>query len=293
MAAARRRLEERAAAVGALRAELEVRAATLEERRGYLRSRSVEVEERLSRNVAERHEAETRRVELDGRATAVGPAGGARRRAPRRSSRPSSPRSTSAGAASPRRPGPSPTASTCLRRQRSADERALEETREKARRAEVEETETRLRLEGAVEVCRRDLDCEPDGGRSPPTRRSCAEGVTPAARARELERELRLMGPINPLALQEYEELQDPPRVPRGPARRREVDPARPRQGHPGDRRGDRGGVRRRLRRRRRELLARCSRRCSPAAPAGCASRCPTTSSTPASSSRPSRRART
>ncbi len=36
-----------------------------------------------------------------------------------------------------------------------------------------------------------------------------AEGVTPAARTRELERELRLMGPINPLALQEYEELQE------------------------------------------------------------------------------------
>ena len=27
---------------------------------------------------------------------------------------------------------------------------------------------------------------------------------------RELDRELRLMGPINPLALQEFEELQDP-----------------------------------------------------------------------------------
>ena len=36
-----------------------------------------------------------------------------------------------------------------------------------------------------------------------------AEGVTPAARARELERELRLMGPINPLALQEYDALQE------------------------------------------------------------------------------------
>ena len=36
-----------------------------------------------------------------------------------------------------------------------------------------------------------------------------AEGVTPTARARELERELRLMGPINPLALQEYDALQE------------------------------------------------------------------------------------
>ena len=33
------------------------------------------------------------------------------------------------------------------------------------------------------------------------------EGITLAARARELERELRLMGPVNPLALSEYEAL--------------------------------------------------------------------------------------
>src|SRR3546814_8337982 len=33
--------------------------------------------------------------------------------------------------------------------------------------------------------------------------------MAPAARARELERELRLMGPINPLALEEYQALQE------------------------------------------------------------------------------------
>jgi len=33
------------------------------------------------------------------------------------------------------------------------------------------------------------------------------EGVDPAARARELERELRLLGPVNPLAVEEYEAL--------------------------------------------------------------------------------------
>jgi chromosome segregation protein len=35
------------------------------------------------------------------------------------------------------------------------------------------------------------------------------EGTNPPARVRELERELRLMGPINPLALQEFTELQE------------------------------------------------------------------------------------
>ena len=33
--------------------------------------------------------------------------------------------------------------------------------------------------------------------------------MTPAARARELERDLRLMGPINPLALEEHQALQE------------------------------------------------------------------------------------
>ena len=206
MAAARNRLEERAAAVGALRAELEVRAATLEERRTFLRTRSTEVEERLSRNVAERQAAERRRVELDAAFTAVtrlaalvtarldvveGEAASLREQRRRQSE--------AARAVAERLDG--------LRKQRAGDERTLEETREKARRAEVEEAETRLRLEGAVEVCRRELDCEPSVAMAtePP---ELAEGATPAARLRELERELRLMGPINPLALQEYEELQ-------------------------------------------------------------------------------------
>src|SRR5205814_1523473 len=34
-------------------------------------------------------------------------------------------------------------------------------------------------------------------------------GTSPPNRVRELERELRLMGPINPLALEEYEQLQE------------------------------------------------------------------------------------
>ena len=59
-----------------------------------------------------------------------------------------------------------------------------------------------------MEALRRDLDVEPDVAMAaePP---ELAEGATPTARARELERELRLMGPINPLALEEYDALQE------------------------------------------------------------------------------------
>ena len=65
-----------------------------------------------------------------------------------------------------------------------------------------------MRLETAVEALRRDLDCEPEAAMAaecPPL----PEGVTAHARVRELERELRLMGPINPLALEEFDALQE------------------------------------------------------------------------------------
>jgi chromosome segregation protein len=95
-----------------------------------------------------------------------------------------------------------------LRHQRADAERRLEETRERSRRAELDEAEVKLRLETAVENLRRDLEVEPEVAMAaePP---EMHEGTTPTARARELERELRLMGPINPLALEEYDTLQE------------------------------------------------------------------------------------
>ena len=63
-----------------------------------------------------------------------------------------------------------------------------------------------MRLEQAVENVRREFDCEPDAALAAPVP-EVPEGTTLAGRARELERELRLMGPVNPLALSEYEAL--------------------------------------------------------------------------------------
>ena len=207
MSAVRSRLEERAAAVGALRTDIEVRAAGLDERRRFLRRRLDEVEERLTRNAAERAQAEERRTELERTQLAVERLSALvvdrlaivetelaalheqRRR-----------QSEEARAVAARLDG--------LRKQRVADERSLEEVREHSRRAEIDETELGLRVETAVEAIRRDLDSEPDtamAAECPPL----AEGVAPQARVRELERELRLMGPINPLALQEYEALRE------------------------------------------------------------------------------------
>jgi chromosome segregation protein len=207
MAAARSQLEQRAAEVGAQRADLDVRRADLANRRQFLRARLDEVEARLEGSKEARQEAEVRRVELDAKQTAVERLGAVvaehtttldgrlehlreRRRAQSEAQR----------AAAARLDG--------LRQERQAAERSLEEIREKARRAELEEAEVRLRLETAVEAVRRDLDVEPEVAMAaePP---ELAEGTTPTARARELERDLRLMGPINPLALEEHDALQE------------------------------------------------------------------------------------
>jgi chromosome segregation protein len=84
----------------------------------------------------------------------------------------------------------------------------LEQVRELVRRLEVDGAEIQMRLEASVDTLRRDFDCEPESAvqaEPPPV----AEGLTLTARAKELERELRLMGPVNPLALDEYETLRE------------------------------------------------------------------------------------
>ena len=207
MAEAKAQLDERAASVGALRADLEVRSAGLADRREFLRRRLSEVEARLEGSVEARRAAEERRAELDGKQTAVD------RLSTLVSDRLAAVEAELTALRERRRllteaQQAAATRLDGLRRERVEAERRLEETREKARRAELEEAEVTLRLETAVEACRRDLDAEPEAAMAadPP---EMQDGVTPTARARELERELRLMGPINPLALQEYDALQE------------------------------------------------------------------------------------
>ncbi len=207
MAETHHRLDERAAEVAAMRTDLDRRRTTLADRRDYLRRRFTEVEERLAGSVAARHEAETHRSELDaaevaldrlaafvggrlelveGRLTAV---------RERRRHETDAQRALTAELDG-------------VRRERSTGERSLAELRERGQRAEIDEAEVRLRLEQAIELCRTQLDVEPDAAvqAEPP---ELPDGVTPAARVRELERELRVMGPINPLALEEYEALSE------------------------------------------------------------------------------------
>lgn len=200
-------LDERAAAVSSLRTDLEVRAAAVEERRTVLRSRLVEVDAKLVEHAESLVEVEATRIKLDRREAIVKKLGGIvdnrlgtiefeledirdRRRKQSQTQKAISQNLDK------------------LRKERSQLERRLEQLRELNSRAEMEQTETKLRVEAAVETLRRDLDIEPAAAIAA-TCPELAEGVKPAARARDLERELKVMGPINPLALQEFEQLQE------------------------------------------------------------------------------------
>ncbi len=199
--------EEQVTALRDRRRDLAVRSVGLDERCAFLQQRLAEVEERLRADGDARADAEARRLRLDATLITLDRLHEivARHRlvldqqhddlVERR-----------------RRQSEVARAATeeldALRRQRSETERSLEEARERSRRVEIEQAEARLRLETAVESLRRDHDAEPAvalASECPPL----SEGTTAPARVRELERELRIMGPINPLALEEHTALQE------------------------------------------------------------------------------------
>jgi len=207
MAEAREALDTQSAEAAALRTDIEMRSVSLVDRRQFLGQRLTEVDERLERSAAERDQARQRRIELDRQAVAlerlaaiaavVQERSGERLEDLRQRRRR---QSEAARAVAAELDG--------LRKERAGVERQLVEVRERLQRVEVEGAEVRLRIEAATEALRRDLDCEPDAAMAT-TQPELAEGVTPIARVRELERDLRLMGPINPLALEEFEALSE------------------------------------------------------------------------------------
>jgi chromosome segregation protein len=203
---ARTELDARAAVLTGRRRDLDVRAAGLDERAQFLRDGIVSTERRLTADADARARAEERRMEIE-RSLAALDRLGALVDAHR------SVLDAHHGELVERRRRQSDEVRALsshldeLRGSRVAAERSLDEVRERARRAEVEETEARLRLESAVEMLRHDLDVEPDVAEAAPVP-ELPDGVSARARVRELERELRLLGPINPLALDEFTELQ-------------------------------------------------------------------------------------
>ncbi len=207
LADARADIEERASVVGSLRSDVEVRSAGLEERHTSLQTRLAELDERLERDADQRAAAEEQRVDLERRAAVLerlAEAVGARAsivdhrlgdvRERRR-------RQSEAAQAIARRLDD-------LRRSRSEAEKKLEAMRSASAKAEVEEAELRTRMQNTVDRLRADHDLAPDVAVSAP----CPElldGIAPARRVEQLESELDIMGPVNPLALEEYQSFQE------------------------------------------------------------------------------------
>ncbi len=189
-----------------LRNDLEVKTAGLQERRQFLNSRLADVEARLSVDSDARNAATQRRLQVEGALHAI----------VRLSSFVDGMKDSLDGRqkllleARRRQSDEVRLISKRLdesRKERSDLEHQLDERRERNRRVEIEEAEVRMRLEASVDSLRRDQQVEPQIAVDTPLPK-LPDGVTPIARMRELERELRIMGPINPLALNEFDELQ-------------------------------------------------------------------------------------
>ncbi|NDE59966.1 MAG: chromosome segregation protein SMC, partial [Acidimicrobiia bacterium] len=204
---ARATMEAKAALLTGRRRDLEVRSAGLLERQQFIESRLADAERRLEADAVARAEAAGRRERIERILSAT------ERLAAIVDAHRISIEARLAELHEQRRRQSDEVRALAtrldeMRRSRSGAERELEEVRERSRRTEVEEAEVKMRLEATVETLRRDLDVEPavaEAAELP----ELPEGVSAPARARDLERELRLMGPINPLALEEFNELQE------------------------------------------------------------------------------------
>ncbi len=202
---ARAALEDLGAQVAARRSDLDRQVAGLAERRSYLEGRRRDVEARLARQQGERAQAQRRRRDIDARVAVIdrlvrvvdAHLGTLERRvAELRERRRHQTEATRA--ASERL--------DVARLARVEAERRLEVLREQGQRLDLEAQEIALRVEAAVAAVRSDHDVEPEVALAA----GCPElpeGVSAPARRRELERELRLLGPVNPLALEEYAAL--------------------------------------------------------------------------------------
>jgi len=189
-----------------MRNDLEVKSAGLQERRQFLQSRLSDVEARLNADVEARNAAAERRNKIE-----IGLSALVRLSAlVEKHSATLDTRQAELQEIRRRQSDEVRAISQRLdeaRKDRTANEKLLEERRERNRRVEVEEAEVHMRLEATIETLRRDHSIEPQAAIDT-QQPDLPEGTSPIVRVRELERELRLMGPINPLALEEFDELQ-------------------------------------------------------------------------------------
>ena len=206
-AEARTAVEEQAAAVAERQARLGALAAGLDQRRGLLEARLGQIDAGLERYEARRRASSDAAEALDRQSSILARL---HREIERRARRIDS--ELAAAAQLHRRQSEEARAVVArleeLRRSSAAAERTLEDLRAAGARRDVEEAELRTRLQGAVEKLRADHRLTPDAAVSAPAP-DLDSGVTPAQRMEQLERELEVMGPVNPLALEEHRVIQE------------------------------------------------------------------------------------
>lgn len=95
---------------------------------------------------------------------------------------------------------------TTAEQRREQLEGAISTAKERLSILAVELAEIRIRIESSEEGLRRDADASLDEALGAP-QPELAEGIVPSERLASLEADLRRMGPINPLAAAEYEDL--------------------------------------------------------------------------------------
>lgn len=207
IAAARADLTARVNEAVALRTDVEVRAAAINERENGLRTRIAEIEARLERDVMERSTAGQQRELLDRRATVLDKlAAGLQAWQGVIDSRLSEARTA--------HEQQSETARQLVRRlsdlrsERVTVNQRFESLRERAAAAAIERAELRTKLQTVVESLRAEHRVASDVAVSAP-RPPLDDGLDSARRIEQLQSELEIMGPINPLATEECRELQD------------------------------------------------------------------------------------
>ncbi len=202
-----RALDDRAKALAGLRRELEVQAAGLEERQRVLLVRQREIEVRLERSVEERISAEERRTSLDllgvrvellhnvveARAVSLEDGLEILREARRR-------QAEAARSATGRL--------DALRTERTRLTQRRTDVSERLRALDLELAELTLRSQTLTERITAEFGIDPETARRAPLP-ALPAGVGAPARVKDLERELRELGPVNPLALEEHHEIAE------------------------------------------------------------------------------------
>ncbi len=203
----RAQLDARAAVLGGRRKDLEVRNAGLIERQQFIERRLEETERRLAADQVAREEAAGRREQIEAALGAID------RLASLVDTRRILIESELVSLHEARRRQTDEVRAITQRldvsrRRRVAAEKELEACRERVHRIDLDESEARLRLEAVEDLVRRELTSEPEiavAAEEP----ALPEGIDASTRLKDLEREIRLLGPINPLALEEFNALQE------------------------------------------------------------------------------------